>query len=391
MRINQELANQIRDKAQLVLHRKVLITDPNGQILAGNTSSPKSSADAMRASQAGDDVLASYGGASIHWAPLLYEGQTIGVLGILTDGGQITREALSLLRGLTEVLIYQYLLVDRISSDMVVKSDFLRELLTSQAITSEEGHQRADILGLNLRANQAVILFEIKGFEQTQLLELTGLSSEEQQMEVLRAVEVIDKRITGSFENYQDNIVAYTDKNTFVLLKGIGGENLNTLNTIRFLKDKAQYLLDTLATLYPKEQITIGVGQYYPDLGGLRKSYQDAKLALGVGLKVWGAGQIYHIKDVGMYITLANVNTERKAELAHQILNPLMRDDQLFTTVQTFLGNDLNLTDAATKLHIHRNTLIYRLDKTKKLINLDPRHFDDALQIKLGLMFYQAI
>jgi carbohydrate diacid regulator len=121
----------------------------------------------------------------------------------------------------------------------------------------------------------------------------------------------------------------------------------------------------------------------------LRKSYQDARLALEVGSRVWGANQVYHIKRVGMFITLANTSQERKAELAHQILSPLLRDDQLYKTVQSFLGSGLNLTDAAERLHIHRNTLIYRLDKTKKLIGLDPRHFDDALQIKLGLMFYQ--
>ena len=90
-----------------------------------------------------------------------------------------------------------------------------------------------------------------------------------------------------------------------------------------------------------------------------------------------------------MFITLANTSADRKAELAHQILSPLLSDEQLFKTVQAFLASGLNLTDAAEKLHIHRNTLIYRLDKTKKLIHLDPRHFDDALQIKLGLMFYQ--
>ena len=138
-----------------------------------------------------------------------------------------------------------------------------------------------------------------------------------------------------------------------------------------------------------KTSFTIGVGQYYPELQGLRKSYQDAKLALEVGIKVWGRGRMYHIKQVGMFITLANTSQDRKAELAHQILSPLLRDEQLFKTVQAFLTSGLNLTDAAEKLHIHRNTLIYRLDKTKKLINLDPRHFDDALQIKLGLMFYQ--
>ncbi|HEX3082338.1 MAG TPA: helix-turn-helix domain-containing protein, partial [Candidatus Saccharimonadia bacterium] len=168
------------------------------------------------------------------------------------------------------------------------------------------------------------------------------------------------------------------------------GESLTTLNTIRQTNEKAKFIFDLLVGRKLAQPVTIGVGQYYPDLGGLRKSYQDAKLALEVGAKVWGTGKLYHIKQVGMFITLASTSQDRKAELAHQILSPLLRDEQLFKTVQAFLASGLNLTDAAENLHIHRNTLIYRLDKTRKLIGLDPRHFDDALQIKLGLMFYQA-
>jgi carbohydrate diacid regulator len=175
----------------------------------------------------------------------------------------------------------------------------------------------------------------------------------------------------------------------FVLSKGISGEGLTTRNTTRYLKEKADQLHAVLVAALPKQTISIGAGQYYPDLGGLRKSYQEAKLSLLVGTKVWGAGRVYHIKQVGMFVTLANVAQERKAELAHQILHPLLRDEQLYKTVQTFLTAGLNLTEAAEKLHVHRNTLIYRLDKTKKVIGLDPRVFDDALQIKLGLMFYQ--
>jgi carbohydrate diacid regulator len=194
--------------------------------------------------------------------------------------------------------------------------------------------------------------------------------------------------VRQGFKNYQDNIASYCGDDTFVILKGIGGSNPNTLNTIRFLNEKGQYVYDLLKKLH-QGSVTVGVGQYYPDLGGLRKSYQDAKLALQVGTKVWGPGRVYHIKQVGMFVTLANISQDRKAELAHQILHPLLRDQQLYKTVRSFLASGLNLTETAKQLHVHRNTLIYRLDKTKKLINLDPRHFDDALQIKLGLMFYQ--
>lgn len=91
-----------------------------------------------------------------------------------------------------------------------------------------------------------------------------------------------------------------------------------------------------------------------------------------------------------MYVTLANVSQQRKAELAHDILAPLLADEQLYKSVSTFLSHRLNLTEAAEALHIHRNTLIYRLEKTRQLIGLDPRRFDDALQIKLGLLFYRG-
>jgi len=233
------------------------------------------------------------------------------------------------------------------------------------------------------------MLIHLNGLEHEVHTKYAHLSTEEQQLQLDAATEAINTNIRDTFKNFQDNLVAYLGKDQFVLLKGIGGDTLTTLNTIRFMNEKAEYALDALRKLSLGHTITIGVGQYYPELGGLRKSYQDAKLALDVGSKVWGYGRVYHIKHVGMFITLANTSQDRKAELAHQILSPLLRDEQLFKTVQIFLSSGLNLTDAAEKLHIHRNTLIYRLDKTKKLINLDPRHFDDALQIKLGLMFYQ--
>jgi carbohydrate diacid regulator len=228
------------------------------------------------------------------------------------------------------------------------------------------------------------------GFEARFRQTTSVLSEEERRLELGRTSEQVADEIRAVFQNFQHNLVAYLGQDTFALLKGIGGENLNTINTIRFLREKGHYLFEMLKSSQRELEITLGIGQYYPDIGGLRKSYQDARLALDVGAKVWGANRVYHIKDVGMFVSLANITQDRKAELAHQILHPLLRDQQLFKTVRNFLDSGLNLTEASERLHIHRNTLIYRLDKTKKLINLDPRHFDDALQIKLGLMFYPA-
>jgi carbohydrate diacid regulator len=389
MQLNTSLAKQIADKANQVLKRDIFIADLSGQLIVGGSSRRPFVPEALSVSQTGHPVSSDFDNRQTKWWPFVYEEQTIAVFGLPIDTGPITQEATTLLQGLAEVLVYQHFLLDKIQSAERVRADFIKHALTAPSIDAADIYRQADILQLSLRSPQAVILIHIDGLESEVFSRHTQLSTEEQQLQLDSVAESINAHIREGFKNFHDNLVAYFGDNQFILLKGIGGESLTTLNTIRFMNEKAEYALGVLQQLDLGHTITLGVGQYYPDLGGLRKSYQDAKLALDVGSKVWGLGRVYHIKHVGMFITLANTSQDRKAELAHQILSPLLRDEQLFKTVQAFLASGLNLTEAADKLHIHRNTLIYRLDKTKKLINLDPRHFDDALQIKLGLMFYQ--
>jgi carbohydrate diacid regulator len=389
MQLSKELAYQILQKARAILDREVVITDTSGTVLADHDYSGRVVAEALKACQEGRQITADLGETKVRWCPFVYEDQTIGVFGILLSEGQITAEAVNLLQGLAEVIVHQHFLVDKIHSAENVRSEFLRNLLQSPEVNPSEAYHQADILQLNLRARQAVILANIRGLESNLHAKSSNLSFEEQKLALSHHTDEVSALIKQGFKNQADNIVSYMGDDTFIILKGITGENLNTLNTIRFLNEKGGFIHDLLTKTQQDTIVTVGVGQYYPDIGGLRKSYQDAKLALEVGAKVWGRGKVYHIKQVGMFVTLANISQERKAELAHQILHPLLRDPQLYHTVQTFLACGLNLTDAANKLHIHRNTLIYRLDKNRKLIHLDPRHFDDALQIKLGLMFYQ--
>ncbi len=388
MQLNSALASQIADKASQVLRRDLLIADLSGQILAGGTGHAFVP-EALSAAQTGRPTTSDFENHQTKWWPFVYDERTIAVFGLSIDSGPITQEAITLMQGLAEVIVYQHFLLDKIQSAERVRADFIRHLLTSSTIDNADIHRQADILQLNLRGAQAVILIHADQLESEIRKNHAHLSPEEQQLQIDATAETINTHIRSGFKNLQENLVAYLGNDQFILLKGLVSENPTTLNTIRQMTEKAQYAQKILLEQGLNQIITIGVGQYYPNLGGLRKSYQDAKLALEVGAKVWRTGRVYHIKQVGMFITLASTSQDRKAELAHQILSPLLRDEQLFKTVQTFLACGLNLTDAAEKLHIHRNTLIYRLDKTKKMISLDPRHFDDALQIKLGLMFYQ--
>lgn len=390
MKLTPAVGHEVIARARSVLNRRVIVTDDSGMVVAGDKTDnvEQVMVDALRSCQEGRVVRAELGDNMIAWCPFVYENRTVGAFGVIEEGVSTTPEAISLLQGLAEVIIHQHFLLEHVQPTDKVQANFIRSVLSSPTIDIEETYRQADILQLNLHTSQAIILIEVENLEH----EVTGkkeLSHEVRENLVSKESGRIRQLILETFHHNSGNICYYIGKNQFVLSKGIGGDGLTTRNTTRFLVEKAEYVHETLAKALSNRIVSVGVGQYYPDLGGLRKSYQEARLALLVGTKVWGFGKVYHIKQVGMFVTLANVAQERKAELAHQILHPLLRDEQLYKTVQTFLSAGLNLTEAAEKLHVHRNTLIYRLDKTKKVIGLDPRVFDDALQIKLGLMFYQ--
>jgi carbohydrate diacid regulator len=389
VRLTPPVATEIIQRARLVLKRAVLVADERGVILAGNDQEGEIAVDALRACQEGRIIRAVWGEEQIAWCPFVYEHRTIGAFGLIEESIEVTPEAISLLQGLAEVITHQHFLHEHIQPTERVRATFLRQTLTGPAPDASETYRQADILQMNLRIPQAIILIEADDLERKAIGSDLNLPLDEKTTRINEAYTRLRGHILEAFHNHPGNICCYFGGNQLVVSKGIGGEGLTTRNTTRFLIEKAEYIHQVLQQAAKDTVFSMGIGQYYPELGGLRKSYQEAKLALTVGMKVWDHGKTYHIKQVGMFVTLANVAQERKAELAHQILHPLLRDDQLYKTVQTFLQSGLNLTDAAEKLHIHRNTLIYRLDKTKKVIGLDPRVFDDALQIKLGLMFYQ--
>ena len=68
--------------------------------------------------------------------------------------------------------------------------------------------------------------------------------------------------------------------------------------------------------------------------------------------------------------------------------NPSSLDEEILTTVYQFMENDLNLSETSRQLFVHRNTLVYRLEKLQKTIGLDIRQFEDAMTFKIAMMVF---
>lgn len=154
------------------------------------------------------------------------------------------------------------------------------------------------------------------------------------------------------------------------------------------LDKTAQVIVDMLNT-EAMSVVHVAYGTIVNDIKEVSKSYKEAKMALDVG-KIF-----YSDKNVVAYNRLGI------GRLIYQLPIPLCQmfikeifdgkspddfDEETLSTINKFFENSLNVSETSRQLYIHRNTLVYRLDKLQKSTNLDLRVFDDAITFKIALM-----
>jgi carbohydrate diacid regulator len=95
---------------------------------------------------------------------------------------------------------------------------------------------------------------------------------------------------------------------------------------------------------------------------------------------------VYCLDDLGVAAFVGIADEATKIDLAKHLLSPLDQEPELIDTLRVFFEENCYPSSTASQLSIHRNTLSYRLDKIASLTGLNPRQFDDAIQIRLALL-----
>jgi carbohydrate diacid regulator len=137
-------------------------------------------------------------------------------------------------------------------------------------------------------------------------------------------------------------------------------------------------------------KVSIGIGKYFHCVEGLEWSHHSARFALRFGEDLHKRDNVYCLDDMLITAFLHSCDNRSKAELSRYMICPLESDPALLQTLEVFLEDDCCLSAAALHLRMHRNTLSYRLDKIAALTSLDPRRFEQAVQLRLALDFYKS-
>jgi carbohydrate diacid regulator len=180
----------------------------------------------------------------------------------------------------------------------------------------------------------------------------------------------------------KDFITAVDEKNIILVKEVKQNESYEDMEKI------AKIIVDMLNT-EAMSAVHVAYGTIVNEIKEVSRSYKEAKMALDVGKIFYSDKNIIAYNNLGI------------GRLIYQLPIPLCRmfikeifdgksmdefDDETLTTINKFFENSLNVSETSRQLYIHRNTLVYRLDKIQKATGLDLRVFEDAITFKIALM-----
>ncbi len=156
----------------------------------------------------------------------------------------------------------------------------------------------------------------------------------------------------------------------------------------RDLEKLACSIVDTLGSEF-YTQVSVGIGTCVSGIKELAVSFKEAQIALEVGKVFDTERTIMNYDNLG----IARLIYQLPTTLCDMFLREIFKrgsieslDQETLFTIQKFFENNLNVSETSRKLFLHRNTLVYRLEKIKRLTGLDLRKFDDAIVFKVALM-----
>ena len=153
--------------------------------------------------------------------------------------------------------------------------------------------------------------------------------------------------------------------------------------------EKIAQNLYNLLTEEGEEGVLIAYGTIVNDIKEVSKSYKEAKLALDVGKFFFSERNVIAYSALGIGRLIYQLPIPLCKMFIREIFegkSPDDFDEETLTTINKFFENNLNVSETSRQLYIHRNTLVYRLDKLQKSTGLDLRVFEDAITFKIALM-----
>ena len=185
------------------------------------------------------------------------------------------------------------------------------------------------------------------------------------------------------FGNTSKDFITAVDENNVIVVKELSDTDTN--------KD-IEKIAKSLISYLQKEGVAgvhVAYGTIIHEIKEVSRSYKEAKMALDVGKIFFDERNVIAYSELGIGRLIYQLPIPLCKMFIREIFggkSPDDFDEETLTTISKFFENSLNVSETSRQLFIHRNTLVYRLDKLQKSTGLDLRVFEDAITFKIALM-----
>ncbi len=325
------------------------LIDLNGQFIASTYESDEDLSSLIYAFV--DSPANSQAMKNQHFFKVLYEDEVEYVLiskGISDDAYMIGRVAVSQIQ--TLLIAYK---------DKYDKHNFIQNLLMDNLLLVDI-HNRAAKLHIPSALPRIIFIIETPRGSYNEALETV-------------------KNIFLSNEDFVTTI----DEDNIILIKQLDDEDSH-----QQIEDISNTLLDMINS-EAMVKVRIASGTVVNDLSELSHSYKEAKMALEVGRIFYPEKYTITYSSLGIGRLIYQIPMSLCRMFIKEIFGdelPDIFDEETLSTINKFFNNNLNVSETARQLYVHRNTLVYRLEKIQKSTGLDIRSFEDAMTFKIALM-----
>ncbi len=240
------------------------------------------------------------------------------------------------------------------------KDNFIKNLILDNLLLVDI-FNRAKKLHIATDVKRTVFLVESEGENNTTVLE----------------------KVREFFISVTSDFVTAVDEKNVIIVHELGGDDISEEN-----KGIADKVLDYLRK-EGETRIRISYGTPVDDIKDVSRSYKEAKMALDVGKIFFEERNVVAYSSLGIGRIIYQLPIPLCRMFIQEIFegkSPEEFDNETLATINKFFENSLNVSETSRQLYIHRNTLVYRLDKLQKTTGLDLRIFEDAITFKIALM-----
>ncbi len=241
------------------------------------------------------------------------------------------------------------------------KNNFFQDLIMDNMLQVDV-YNRAKKLHIEEKVARAVFLIETKAEKDNNII-----------TDVLK----------GIFSPQMGDYITSVDENSIILIKALESDIDH-----EGMEEMASTIVDTVEAEAMSE-VRVAFGMTVQELKDVSKSYKEAKMALDVGKIFYVERKVVAYSTLGIGRLIYQLDSRLCTAFIKEIFGdniPEELDEETLTTVNKFFENNLNVSETSRQLFVHRNTLVYRIEKLQKSTGLDLRNFDDALTFKIALM-----